>query len=902
MMVSQSLILGLGPLLNQAQVEGEVFKICAELPYAAVQISSNTETDVAMPESFLGQQHGLDIPRSQLKHVLPMLSTKHLESDNVFANYAVSRRYARLLFAHAQESIWQHIETSVEDEAIVPKNVLLFINMGDSFANAVWLDCLLGLQRRYPQAQYYPVFLFPESDALDDKRTASIGAALAELHQLSLGQFAPQDLETGRQHVINHPLWTVANLQQMPLQKSNLSYWNMARAVLNIAQAEHPAYGTLNQSLQDEYAKVFNRKADAAALIPRFAATFRAGIDMDRAALLPYLQQHCQVQTLTALLHHAPMSEVWNMARLQQLGCVLSTEALGLTEDLLTDTDAASALYASWQQHVLDLLFTDAIYSDANTSPLPQIAQSLEQFWQQAVATMPTEASLADLAQKQVQSVTQQLWVGWQQGQISLAGLSEALSELLQHDAQRQHGLLDLQQRLQQSQQELAVDLSAWQLQGGHADSVWWRSDTPVAVVAAKMAHAWAQKVHQQQVEAAIEVLTLVQTPLRQWQQSVDAVLQYCEAQSSALSANSVGTWFKKVSGSMNCQLLLQPNEHSMQAVADLVAPQQYALLQQWQQHTTAEALDGLADLLQYAQAHMADAQAWLSVLYAEVMSQAPVMQQILRQRILDLDATKIQQLAEISLVDIDHKLHFFIQPLGEVLTKKHRELISTCLVCDEDLREHDVVSVMMNLCHSKDLKNGSVVSHGHCLGAEFLYTNSCYLDEWFASQLFIKAYRQYSQNEESMLHLHIDGNADSIMNWRQNSVVRNRELIRQHLLLAYVAGNLVPAMGSYRLNLYEGALFFKLKSLAELVEHITLHDAQTLVSSNDRLRHVFAQDAETMQLNLRMALEQIKLEILPENVALEDADWHDAGRYVAWSRAARQLSKQWLQAVRKAA
>ena len=208
----------------------------------------------------------------------------------------------------------------------------------------------------------------------------------------------------------------------------------------------------------------------------------------------------------------------------------------------------------------------------------------------------------------------------------------------------------------------------------------------------------------------------------------------------------------------------------------------------------------------------------------------------------------------------------------------------------------------MMNLCHSKDLKNGSVVSHGHCLGAEFLYTNSCYLDEWFASQLFIKAYRQYSQNEESMLHLHIDGNVDSIMNWRQNSVVRNRELIRQHLLLAYVAGNLVPAMGSYRLNLYEGALFFKLKSLAELVEHITLHDAQTLVSSNDRLRHVFAQDAETMQLNLRMALEQIKLEILPENVALEDADWHDAGRYVAWSRAARQLSKQWLQAVRKAA
>ena len=547
-------------------------------------------------------------------------------------------------------------------------------------------------------------------------------------------------------------------------------------------------------------------------------------------------------------------------------------------------------------------MFNDDFYSDANTSPLPQIAQALEQFWQQASASMPVTATLTDLAQKQMHSVTQQLWGSWQQGQISLAGLSEVLATLLQHDAQRQHGLLDLQQRLQQSQQELAADLSAWQLQGGHADSVWWRLDTPVAVVAAKMAHAWAQKVHQQQVEAAIEVLTLVQTPLRQWQQSVDAVLQYCEAQSSVLSANPVGMWFKKVSGSMNCQLLLQPNEHSMQAVADLVAPKQYALLQQWQQHTTAEATDGLADLMQYAQAHMADAQAWLSVLHAEVMSQAPVMQQILRQRILDLDAAKIQQLAEISLVDIDHKLHFFIQPLGEVLTKKHRELISTCLVCDEDLREHDVVSVMMALCQSKDLNNGSVVSHAHCMGAEFLYTNSCYLDEWFASQLFIKAYRQYSQNEESMLHLHIDGNVDAILSWRQNSVVRNRELIRQHLLLAYVAGNLQPTAGLYRLDMNEGALFFKLKTLAELVDQITLHDVQNLVSSNDQLRHVFAEDAHAMQLNLRSALERIKLEILPQDVAFEDADWQDAGRYVAWSRAAHQLSKQWLQGARKAA
>ena len=161
MMVSQSLILGLGPLLNQAQVAGEVFKICAELPYAAVQISSNTETDIAMPEPFLGQQHGLDIPRSQLIHVLPMLSAKHFESDNVFANYAVSRRYARLLFAHAQESIWQHVETSVEDEAIVPKNVLLFINYGRFVCQCGLAGLLIGFATALPTSTILPCVFIP---------------------------------------------------------------------------------------------------------------------------------------------------------------------------------------------------------------------------------------------------------------------------------------------------------------------------------------------------------------------------------------------------------------------------------------------------------------------------------------------------------------------------------------------------------------------------------------------------------------------------------------------------------------------------------------------------------------------------------------------------------------------
>ena len=148
MVVGQSLILGLGKLLDTAQTQSEVFNTFEHVPYVAVQISSNTETELAMSAPFLGQHHGLDIPRSQLKYILPMLSAKRMNSNNVFADHTVSRRYARVLFAHAQETIWKHIEDSIAQEAREPSKGVMLINMGDSFANAVWMDCLFGLQQR----------------------------------------------------------------------------------------------------------------------------------------------------------------------------------------------------------------------------------------------------------------------------------------------------------------------------------------------------------------------------------------------------------------------------------------------------------------------------------------------------------------------------------------------------------------------------------------------------------------------------------------------------------------------------------------------------------------------------------------------------------------------------------
>jgi hypothetical protein len=88
--------------------------------------------------------------------------------------------------------------------------------------------------------------------------------------------------------------------------------------------------------------------------------------------------------------------------------------------------------------------------------------------------------------------------------------------------------------------------------------------------------------------------------------------------------------------------------------------------------------------------------------------------------------------------------------------------------------------------------------------GAQFIYASTCYLDEWVDLPEFLQAYRQFNHSDEALLHLHIDGSNAAISVMQKNSINRNRELIRQHLLLAHASGRLVQEAGHYQLQVSE--------------------------------------------------------------------------------------------------
>ena len=88
---------------------------------------------------------------------------------------------------------------------IIEHNIVILIDMADSFASAVWIDCLFGLKARYPQASFYPVFLLPQMENLAVEEAAVIGAAVTELSQLSQGRWTPTDINTGEDYPCDEP-------------------------------------------------------------------------------------------------------------------------------------------------------------------------------------------------------------------------------------------------------------------------------------------------------------------------------------------------------------------------------------------------------------------------------------------------------------------------------------------------------------------------------------------------------------------------------------------------------------------------------------------------------------------------------------------------------------------------
>ena len=151
----QKLIIGLGNLFNTS-VDVDAFVPAATgSKYAAVRICSSKTQENLTDSMFLGQPHCIDMRRQLLKQLLPFLNrTGGFEQETPFSGFDISRRYARLLFSQHQDWVWSSIVSSLREANVEAQNIVILIDMADSFASAVWIDCLFGLKERYPLASF----------------------------------------------------------------------------------------------------------------------------------------------------------------------------------------------------------------------------------------------------------------------------------------------------------------------------------------------------------------------------------------------------------------------------------------------------------------------------------------------------------------------------------------------------------------------------------------------------------------------------------------------------------------------------------------------------------------------------------------------------------------------------
>ena len=182
--------------------------------------------------------------------------------------------------------------------------------------------------------------------------------------------------------------------------------------------------------------------------------------------------------------------------------------------------------------------------------------------------------------------------------------------------------------------------------------------------------------------------------------------------------------------------------------------------------------------------------------------------------------------------------------------------------------------------------------------------SSTCYLQEWHGHAALLAAYRHAIKDDKTLWYWHLDGEPAPLRALMAANDVRNRDLIRQQLLLAQVCEHLrfEPHQCVLHLGAQTESMAFAVKDLAELVEQIPLPAIRQLLLHHRVLRDEQGWPTHAdLPKQLDAVLAGFRKQILPEGVDVADADWQDAGRYVVWARAVQQIKQHWLGAAVKA-
>ncbi|UOO89576.1 hypothetical protein LVJ82_00915 [Vitreoscilla massiliensis] len=872
--------------------------------YLAAQLSSSLDTN-HVPTSFLQQQHCIDVPRQLLIDILPFVEDGcHPTSELAPTDYHHSRRYARYLFSNTQQLFWNTLTALFDEHKNDLEHIIMFIDMGDAFANAIWIDCLMALQQRYPEASYFPVFMFPDMSTMNAAQRANIGAAALELKQFSSKQWQPQDINTGENYNTDAPLWSAAYIQAIPKEQHERCYLNLANNIVHLAISRQQQLHATMANYCPSSQSVAMQDHD----LPQFTSLYHNYVDFDWNGLNEVLNQQVELQAAKWLPYQAHTPDFFDVARLQELKLILSSAQLGLVPH---------AADSAWQD--INAVWTLQAQDHLQSQPegnwhtqLQQLSQHLRHVYQQTFCGVGvtryfdvSEAAIKQVVTEHASEVEQALIQLWQDGHASLFDLKNILETLIGHDIER-HQTLALQL------ETLAREINAYSKWFKTIEQTWHEADKatrhqltqqyPLQQTMGKMVHAFAQRSHYQATLYASELLTGLQHQYLQLHQQLDDLIDACQLQAASAQAtltpqlsNDAPAWQRKQYNQMNCAFTLAPNQNSVEACATLLAESVQHLVADVQERCAhSGSLAAMLPILQSQWQHT-DPTSPASDLHQHVLPES-LRQHIVRQRIVDLDAQQIQMLSMGALGDLQKKVGRLtpdLQPLLDYQQQQHDFSFWAAHPHLKPLFENKAVRLAFRhqgLAVPNDLQNNDVAA------VKCVYAHAVHLEEWLQMPMCIKAYQSYSHDETALLHLHIEGNNLHIADLQQKSWNRNRDLIRQQLLLAYASGSLYAHNADiYCLHLQATeAVYFKHLSLNDIVDHISLHDMKSLLHKHEQEYLSLQNQTQLIQSNLKSALRHIQAETLSNGKLPEDASWQEAGSFIAWNRAAKKLQKRW--------
>ena len=879
-------------------------------PDPSVDAAAATNTHLEFPE-FDGEAL-----QAQARHwglSLPVFSP---------AVWANSRRVARWYFCQHQALLWSACEAQIQKQpANTAVQFTVLVDAGDHLASSAYWDVLQQIRVRYPAATSHAVFLLPHPEQEEGAVKARAGAVLTELNVEGQHTWQVTDLTTQQPYAQSKPVWDSVFLHPMP-QYPEISI-DFHQLVHHVAALTMPN-GT-EHSLQAAFKHDFHQRSSKPkeTHLPRFANVLQVSLQLNMGRLHLALQQQVHAHLLQALadLEQDPQSEVDVVAQ----GWALDEMALLLNQAGMEGVaQACEPIVKEWQKRGDFFIQQARPHDGAWDEQMRNLHANFQKVYEKHFRGMGAElyyslsqSRMEALVAQQMQQVEHAMWSQCMAGSVNVATLSLHFADIHKH-----YRHLQEQYELEQRRLVAAIDerrkhwqniMAAWQ-NANKRDRAKVQQDYHLNFMNQLLVEWFTWQCEYKAVTFA---LYFIQSLLSEYQH-LQSSLQHIAAvwQKAALKqqqtaeqtwAEQQQQWLQQVAVEHSHQYLLQPDKNML-----------HTLMQAWKGQAATWLVEIMSTWTRRLGnfATFAQLQLWLQegqwqnlpARIAQDCSRQLVqnhctpefLQAAFTERVAKLSPVQWQQLSQHAADTLGRLYHRNIKPLGKVLTEFSRQHEYVTVLYPQSMQQdHAIIGLITDTVKRQQAHVSGLASP--CVDRiSIVLSSTCYLQEWHGYAAMMAAYRLTMKDDKTLWYWHVDGELASLRVMMAANNVRNRDLIRQQLLLAQACEHLRFEQGQCGLYLENPAepMVFTASNLTELVEQMPLSAVRQLLLHNRALRDEQGWPTSVnVSKQLDAVLADFRQQILPEGVDVADADWQDAGRYVVWVRAVQQIKQHWLRA-----